>query len=401
MVPKLRFAGFNDPWSETSLGSVSSFITSGSRDWAQYYSDCGDKFIRMTNLVRDGITLNLSDLKFVRLPENSNEGKRTALQHHDILISITAELGKLGWVPDDLGTAYINQHIALVRPNLSIASSKFIANLLSTKKYNNILNQQNDAGAKSGLNLSTIKNFEFYAPNKIEQIKISDFLSSIDEKITLLNTQYEQLCQYKKGILQKIFSQNLRFKDSDGKCFPKWENKKIGSIISEYKCKTTREDEWPVMTSSRSGLVLQKEYYGDNRLTERSSVGFNIIPRGYLTYRSRSDDGLFFFNQNRSNTTGCISVYYPVFKFKYGDNYFYTTMFNYYKNLFRAYAVGSSQLVLSITDLKEMKFKIPSSDEQIKISKFLSSIDKRIDNAKSRLDKLKSWKQGLLQKMFV
>ncbi|MBT1815206.1 hypothetical protein KK061_00005, partial [Enterobacter hormaechei subsp. xiangfangensis] len=115
MVPKLRFTGFNEPWSETSLGKISSFITSGSRDWAQYYSDCGDKFIRMTNLVRDGITLNLSDLKFVRLPENSNEGKRTALQHHDILISITAELGKLGWVPDDLGTAYINQHTALVR----------------------------------------------------------------------------------------------------------------------------------------------------------------------------------------------------------------------------------------------------------------------------------------------
>ncbi|WP_180240740.1 hypothetical protein [Enterobacter hormaechei] len=152
MVPKLRFTGFNEPWSETSLGKISSFITSGSRDWAQYYSDCGDKFIRMTNLVRDGITLNLSDLKFVRLPENSNEGKRTALQHHDILISITAELGKLGWVPDDLGTAYINQHTALVRPNLSIASSKFIANLLSTKKYNNILNQQNDAGAKEGAN---------------------------------------------------------------------------------------------------------------------------------------------------------------------------------------------------------------------------------------------------------
>ncbi|WP_096159919.1 restriction endonuclease subunit S, partial [Enterobacter hormaechei] len=229
MVPKLRFTGFNEPWSETSLGKISSFITSGSRDWAQYYSDCGDKFIRMTNLVRDGITLNLSDLKFVRLPENSNEGKRTALQHHDILISITAELGKLGWVPDDLGTAYINQHTALVRPNLSIASSKFIANLLSTKKYNNILNQQNDAGAKSGLNLSTIKNFGFYAPNKIEQAKIADFLSSVDEKISLLNKQYDLLCQYKKGMMHKIFSQEVRFKDEYGEEFPEWEE----SLLSE------------------------------------------------------------------------------------------------------------------------------------------------------------------------
>ncbi|WP_154974647.1 restriction endonuclease subunit S [Klebsiella grimontii] len=230
MVPKLRFAGFNEPWSETSLGKISSFITSGSRDWAQYYADGGDKFIRMTNLVRDGITLNLSDLKFVRLPENSNEGKRTALQHHDILISITAELGKLGWVPDDLGTAYINQHTALVRPNLSIVSSKFIANLLSTKKYNNILNQQNDSGAKSGLNLSTIKNFGFYATNKIEQTKIADFLSSVDEKIVLLSKQHDLLCRYKKGMMQKIFSQELRFKDECGEDFPVWHHKNLGDI---------------------------------------------------------------------------------------------------------------------------------------------------------------------------
>jgi type I restriction enzyme S subunit len=66
------------------------------------------------------------------------------------LISITAELGKLGYIPDDLGTAYINQHTALVRPNLSIVSSKFIANLFQ-QKYNNILNQQNDSGVSLGL----------------------------------------------------------------------------------------------------------------------------------------------------------------------------------------------------------------------------------------------------------
>ncbi|HDT1857703.1 TPA: restriction endonuclease subunit S, partial [Enterobacter hormaechei subsp. steigerwaltii] len=114
-------------------------------------------------------------------------------------------------------------------PNLSIASSKFIANLLSTKKYNNILNQQNDAGAKSGLNLSTIKNFGFYAPNKIEQAKIADFLSSVDEKISLLNKQYDLLCQYKKGMMHKIFSQEVRFKDEYGEEFPEWEE----SLLSE------------------------------------------------------------------------------------------------------------------------------------------------------------------------
>ena len=93
MFPKLRFKEFGDDWEKTTIGAKSEIVTSGSRDWAQYYSDSGDKFIRMTNLVRNGINLDLSDLRFVQLPVGSNEGKRTSLEKGDILISITAELG--------------------------------------------------------------------------------------------------------------------------------------------------------------------------------------------------------------------------------------------------------------------------------------------------------------------
>ena len=112
-VPKLRFKEFDNQWDKTTINDQAQTVTSGSRDWAQYYSESGDKFIRMTNLVRDGIYLDLSDLKFVQLPKDSNEGKRTSLKFGDILISITAELGKLGWISEGLGTAYINQHTRL------------------------------------------------------------------------------------------------------------------------------------------------------------------------------------------------------------------------------------------------------------------------------------------------
>ncbi|HCO08693.1 MAG TPA: restriction endonuclease subunit S, partial [Acinetobacter ursingii] len=171
-TPKLRFKEFDRDWKQIKISDYSDTVTSGSRDWAQYYSDKGDKFIRMTNLVRDGIYLDLSDLRFVDLPKDSNEGKRTSLQSGDILISITAELGKLGWVQDDLGTAYINQHTALVRMSEKV-DSKFIAYTLSTEKYNNKLNNLNDSGAKAGLNLGTIRSFELTIPQKIEQTKIA------------------------------------------------------------------------------------------------------------------------------------------------------------------------------------------------------------------------------------
>ncbi|CAM6915308.1 MULTISPECIES: restriction endonuclease subunit S [Enterobacteriaceae] len=408
MVPKLRFTGFNEPWSETSLGKISSFITSGSRDWAQYYSDCGDKFIRMTNLVRDGITLNLSDLKFVRLPENSNEGKRTALQHHDILISITAELGKLGWVPDGLGTAYINQHTALVRPNLSIASSKFIANLLSTKKYNNILNQQNDAGAKSGLNLSTIKNFGFYAPNKIEQAKIADFLSSVDEKISLLNKQYDLLCQYKKGMMQKIFSQEVRFKDDSGDEFPEWKEVELKEIASKVNTKNRDNSVNAVLTNSATqGIVKQESYFEREIVTESNLTGYYVVKTGDFVYNPRISStapvGPIKMNEL---TQGVMSPLYTVFRFEKGLLKFYQYFFessvwhDYMKSVANSGA-RHDRMNISGADFFGLPVPQPFEAEQTKIANFLSALDDKIAVKKAELDKLKTWKQGLLQQMFV
>ncbi|MBD3121379.1 restriction endonuclease subunit S [Citrobacter braakii] len=408
MVPKLRFTGFNEPWSETSLGKISSFITSGSRDWAQYYSDCGDKFIRMTNLVRDGITLNLSDLKFVRLPENSNEGKRTALQHHDILISITAELGKLGWVPDGLGTAYINQHTALVRPNLSIASSKFIANLLSTKKYNNILNQQNDAGAKSGLNLSTIKNFGFYAPNKIEQAKIADFLSSVDEKISLLNKLYDLLCQYKKGMMQKIFSQEVRFKDDSGDEFPEWKEVELKEIASKVNTKNRDNSVNAVLTNSATqGIVKQESYFEREIVTESNLTGYYVVKTGDFVYNPRISStapvGPIKMNEL---TQGVMSPLYTVFRFEKGLLKFYQYFFessvwhDYMKSVANSGA-RHDRMNISGADFFGLPVPQPFEAEQTKIANFLSALDDKIAVKKAELDKLKTWKQGLLQQMFV
>lgn len=395
MVPKLRFSEFNTPWKQVTLGEVCANAAYGMNSAATEF-DGINKYIRITDIDDESREFSPSPLTS---PSDKLDNKYL-LRDGDIVFARTgASVGKSYLYKKNDGKLYFAGF--LIRLSITKANPCFVYNQTLTRKYRKWVKIYSMRSGQPGINAEEYKEFKFALPTSEEQNKIADLLSNLDYKITLLNKQYNLLCQYKKGMMQKIFTQELRFKDREGKYFPKWESKKIGTFISEYKCKTTKEDEWPVMTSSRSGLVLQSDYYGENRLTERSNIGFNIIPQGYLTYRSRSDDGLFFFNQNRLNTTGCISVYYPVFKFKYGSNYFYTTMFNYYKNSFRAYAVGSSQLVLSITDLKVMKFMIPNPDEQMKISELLSSIDKRIDKTKSTIDKLKTWKQGLLQQMFV
>ena len=258
LVPELRFSEFEGDWEKTSIEKISTIITSGSRGWAQYYSTKGAKFIRMTNLDRNNIDLLLDDLKYVSLPSNNSEGKRTALTSGDILISITAELGKIGIVPNNLGEAYVNQHVALVRPNSDKVDSLFLAFKLSNYDSNKRLNRLNDSGAKAGLNLGSIKKFPLKIPYIKEQNKIASFLDKIALRINQLRRKHELLETYKKGVMQKIFSQQIRFKQDDGKPFPDWEKKNLGEICSLIKDGTHGTQKelsiWIIFMSSMSSI---------------------------------------------------------------------------------------------------------------------------------------------------
>ena len=120
-----------EDWKAKQIGDLRPFVTSGSRGWAAFYADYGATFIRITNLTRGLIYLDLSDLRFVSLPANNSEGARTQLQTGDVLISITADIGIVGYVSAQVPRpAYINQHIALVRFDPSITSPKFISYFL-------------------------------------------------------------------------------------------------------------------------------------------------------------------------------------------------------------------------------------------------------------------------------
>jgi type I restriction enzyme, S subunit len=130
-------------------------VTSGSRDWARYYSEEGAKFIRIGNLTREHINLRFDSLVHVRPPE-TGEGQRTRLEAGDILISITADLGIVGVVHEEFGEAYINQHIALVRTQHKEVNGRFIGHFIASSACQKLLARLNDAGAKAGLNLPTI-----------------------------------------------------------------------------------------------------------------------------------------------------------------------------------------------------------------------------------------------------
>ena len=143
-------------WQWIPLGALSTFVTSGSRGWAKYYSDDGAIFIRIGNISGSGITLDLSNIQRVSPPENA-EGKRTEVQAQDILISITADIGSVALVPPSLEKAYINQHIALVRPSAKI-DPEYAALFLSSESGGRRQFQAMQRGAtKIGLGLDDIR----------------------------------------------------------------------------------------------------------------------------------------------------------------------------------------------------------------------------------------------------
>ena len=392
-TPKLRFKEFDNQWDKTTINDQAQTVTSGSRDWAQYYSESGDKFIRMTNLVRDGIYLDLSDLKFVQLPKDSNEGKRTSLKFGDILISITAELGKLGWIPEGLGTAYINQHTALVRMKDSV-DSKFVAYSLSTEKYNNKLNSLNDSGAKAGLNLGTIRNFELIVPPKEEQTKIASFLSNVDEKISQLTQKHELLSQYKQGMMQKLFSQQIRFKADDGSEFGEWENISVKEIfdvtrgqvlaVSNTVSVADADYKYPVFSSQtkQKGLMgFYKKYLFEDALTWTTD-GANA---GDVNFRK----GKFY----------CTNVCGVLLSKKGYANLCIAEILNKVTHKYVSY-VGNPKLMNNV--MSEIPITIPINlEEQTKIANFLSAIDQKIEVVAQQIEQAKTWKKGLLQQMFM
>lgn len=124
-------------WKWVRLGEIVENITSGSREWARYYSDTGAIFLRMGNLSRESYVLRLDNIQHVRVPESS-EGKRTRLLPFDLLFSITAEIGNLGLIPKDFPEAYINQHTARIRFAQLVKQSLYFANALLAPGIRNL-----------------------------------------------------------------------------------------------------------------------------------------------------------------------------------------------------------------------------------------------------------------------
>ncbi len=200
-------------WKWDTSGNLFSFVTSGSRGWAKYYSDSGSIFIRITNLNFDTLNLDLREekIQYVEPPQNS-EGIRTKVEEGDFLFSITGYLGMFAIAPK-LNNAFVNQHVCLCRPKDGF-DKKYVGYwVISKSGGHHYLNKNQKGAVKAGLNLDDLKNFPVpMAPPTEQQAIVSEIESrlsvcdKIEESITKSLLQAEALRQ---SILKKAFEGKL------------------------------------------------------------------------------------------------------------------------------------------------------------------------------------------------
>lgn len=377
--------------SSVKISDISSFVTSGSRGWASYYSDSGALFLRMTNLPKNGIKLLLDDNKYVQLPEKSNEGKRTALQYGDILISITAELGKIGFVeqlPDS--EAYVNQHVCLVRPIQEKVRPKFLAYYLSSQPQRNLLNRLNDSGAKSGLNLSTIAKFPVTLPDKATQEFIIDALEQWDTAIEKTEALIDAKERQFGWLVTRLINKSGHKK------------KQLSDFISEVSVRNRgNEIDRVLSVTNRSGFVLPEDQF-ERRVASANVSNYKIVQQGQYAYNpSRINVGSIARLDDWDN--GILSPMYTVFKLDQkiaNSDYFLHWLYSSEaKQRIKKSAQGSVRETVSFGDLGAIPICLPELSVQQNIANTLNTAQQEITLLKKLADQYRTQKRGLMQKL--
>ncbi len=195
-------------WKWVRLGEIVENITSGSREWARYYSDTGAIFLRMGNLSRESYVLRLDNIQHVRVPESS-EGKRTRLLPFDLLFSITAEIGNLGLIPKDFPEAYINQHTARIRFAQLVKQSLYFANALLAPGIRKLY-LPNAHGMKNSFRLDTLSFIPIPLPPLAEQKEIVSRVEKLLGNVTELEKQITEREEMTKQLMQSIMKDAFR-----------------------------------------------------------------------------------------------------------------------------------------------------------------------------------------------
>lgn len=395
-IPKLRFVGFIGAWEERNLGKNSKFFSGGTPSTANRKYYLGKiPFIKSGEISEDKTEQFVSEEAL----ENSSAKK---VNKGDLLYALYGATS--GAVAISRIDGAINQAVLCIRTE---ENKNWLFNYLDYNK-GRILTRYLQGG-QGNLSADIVRKLKIYFPTYSEQQKIAKFLGGVDEWIENLRAQKESFESYKKGMMQKIFSQEIRFKDAAGKEFPGWKEKKLGEVFYSEKGDGIPKD--AVVADGTNECILYGELY-----TTYKEVIFNI------SSKTDSDDGL----KSQvgdllipcSTTTTGIDLANITALNKKGvllggditvlrskdeiDSIFYAYyLSNYKKKGIAKYAQGSTIVHLYYSHFKNMSIDMPTYEEQQKIAEFLGSIDKVLESKQQQITQAEQWKKGLMQGLFV
>lgn len=407
MVPKLRFKNFVLPWKTTTInGKVD--IISGFPFEGKHITDnaSGTRLMRGVN-VSEGIVRHTKDIDRY-YPLSAENHLRYMLKSGDIVIGMDGS--KVGRNSarinnNDVGSLLV-QRVARIR-DIGILNTSYLFQLLNSTYFYDYVDRVKTSSGIPHISLKQINEFQIGMPSMEEQIRIADFLSSVDEKITLLNKQYNLLCQYKKGMMQNIFSQELRFKDDNGKPFTKWNTLKLKDVATRVTRKNKENNNTILTISGRDGLVDQMTYF-NKQIASKNVTGYYLIREGEFAYNKSYSQGypMGAIKMLSNYEKGVVSTLYICFKLNdeqscdFYQHYFESGLQNRaIEKVAQEGARNHGLLNIGVNDFFDIELQVPSLAEQNKIAHFLSAIEDKIAIKRAELDMLKKWKQGLLQQM--
>jgi len=406
-TPKLRFKEFDDGLEKNNLIDLTMWASGGTPSKKNEDYWMGDiPLISGASMHTSKIyesEVNITDLGL-------KKGSKLAPKNSILILVRGSMLFKKIPMGMTLKDVAFNQDVKSIITKEDLNEYYFFQWLLSQE--NIIQNKVTSTGIGAGkLDTSELQNLEIYYPAKVEQTKIATFLSAVDTKIDELTQKHELLTEYKKGMMQQIFSQKLRFKADNGSDFEDWIKYNIGTIFTEIKDQVLDQDIETYSITAGKGFISQAEKFGRDISGKQNRKYIVLKPNDFSYNKGNSKTfkyGCVYLN--RFNHNIAVPNVFISFRTKESNKHysiFYAQLFesHYLDKHLRLLISSSARMdgLLNISKKGFFEIPIPSPclEEQTKIANFLTAIDQKIDNVAEQIDHAKTWKKGLLQQMFV
>jgi len=404
-VPALRFPEFSGEWGLKTLGQEADFLKgkgisksdideNGTTECIRY----GELYTHYSEVIRD-----------IKSKTNVDNSQLVLSQVNDVVIPASGETNI------DLATASCVQKadialggdLNIIRTNLN---GIFLSYYLNNKIKHKIASLAQGVSVVH-LYVKHLKSLHLNVPIEQEQQKIAAFLTEVDTKIEQLTQKQQLLQSYKKGVMQQLFSQEIRFKQEDGSDYPDWETKKIGSftIVSTGGTPSTLKKEfWDngnIRWMNSGELNLKKVFDVKGRITTDAlnNSSTKLIPMHSILLGLAGQGktrGTVAMNMVDLCVNQSIAAIYPK-KEVFDEEFLYQNLNNRYEEIRRLSTGDGGRGGLNLQIIKSIKVPVPSVSEQTKISTFLSDIDNKISHVEKQIEGSKQYKQALLQQMFV